>query len=229
LQILSQRLVEVQEQERRALARELHDRVGQSLIALNLNLTIINNQLADKLTDPVSSRLSDSIKLATEIIAIVRDVMSDLRPLVLDEYGLVAALRSFVDKFETRHGLHIEFSNSEQPLPRVGSALEMTVMRIAQEALLNIVRHAQADLASVSLQWENHSMLLTVQDNGIGFQSSPGVNYPDGHGLMIMRERAEAVGGTLKVSSTSGMGTRIEASLPIQDDGQNEREDKSRD
>jgi PAS domain S-box-containing protein len=222
LQILSQRLVEVQEQERRALARELHDRVGQSLIALNLNLTIINNQLADKLTDPVSSRLADSIKLATEIIAIVRDVMSDLRPLVLDEYGLVAALRAFVEKFEARYELPIEFNSSEQPLPRVGSALEMTIMRIAQEALLNIVRHAQADLASLSLQWENHTMLLTVQDNGIGFQSSQETNYPDGHGLMIMRERAEAVGGTLRVSSTAGMGTRIEASLPIPANGQSE-------
>jgi len=229
LQTLSQRLVEVQEQERRALARELHDRVGQSLIALNLNLTIINNQLADKLTDPVSSRLADSIKLATEIIAIVRDVMSDLRPLVLDEYGLVAALRAFVEKFETRYGLQIEFSSSEQPLPRVGSALEMTVLRIAQEALLNIVRHAQADLVSLSLQWEDHTVLLTVQDNGIGFQLSHEANYPDGHGLMIMRERAEAVGGKLRVSSTSGMGTRIEASLPFQVDGKGEAEEEMQD
>ena len=224
LQTLSQRLVEVQEQERRALARELHDRVGQSLIALNLNLTIINNQLADKLTDPVSSRLADSIKLATEIIAIVRDVMSDLRPLVLDEYGLVAALRAFVEKFESRYGLHIEFSSSEQPLPRVGSALEMTVLRIAQEALLNIVRHAQADLVSVSLQWGDHTVLLTVQDNGIGFQSLHETKYPDGRGLMIMRERAEAVGGTLRVTSTSGMGTRIEASLPFEVDGKGKAE-----
>jgi PAS domain S-box-containing protein len=225
LQVLSQRLVEVQEQERRALARELHDRVGQSLIALNLNLTIINNQLADKLTDPVSSRLADSIKLATEIIAIVRDVMSDLRPLVLDEYGLVAALRAFIAKFETRYDIHIEFSCSDQPLPPVGAAVEMTVLRIAQEALLNIVRHAQIGMASLSLQWPDHTLLLTVQDNGIGISSVQGSSYPDGHGLMIMRERAEAVGGTLRVISSPGMGTRVEANLPIQTEGKKETKD----
>jgi signal transduction histidine kinase len=94
---------------------------------------------------------------------------------------------------------------------------------------LNIVRHAQADLVSLSLQWEDHTVLLTVQDNGIGFQASHEANYPDGHGLMIMRERAEAVGGTLRVSSTSGMGTRIEASLPFQVDGKGEAEEEMQD
>src|SRR6185369_5043474 len=95
LQVLSQRLVEVQEQERHALARELHDRVGQSLTALNLNLTIINNQLSNQKSQ-LNGRLVDSIKLVSEMIAIVRDVMSDLRPVVLDEYGLVAALQTYI-------------------------------------------------------------------------------------------------------------------------------------
>ena len=219
LQVLSQRLVEVQEQERRALARELHDRVGQSLIALNLNLTIINNQLTDKLTSPVSSRLADSIKLATEIIAIVRDVMSDLRPVVLDEYGMVAALQAYIEKFENRYGLSVEFKSSPPPVPRVSAAMEITVLRIAQEALLNIAHHAQANHISVSLQWELDTLLLTVQDNGIGIPAVHEANYPDGHGLMIMRERAEAVGGALSILSTLGKGTRVEASLPFQQNG----------
>ena len=219
LQVLSQRLVEVQEQERRALARELHDRVGQSLIALNLNLTIINNQLTDKLTSPVSSRLADSIKLATEIIAIVRNVMSDLRPVVLDEYGMVAALQAHIEKFENRYGLNVEFTSSEPPVPRVNAAMEITVLRIAQEALLNIARHAQANHISLSLQWEKDAMLLTVQDNGIGIPASNEGSYPNGHGLMIMRERAEAVGGSLNILSTIDKGTRIEASLPFQQNG----------
>ncbi len=97
--------------------------------------------------------------------------------------------------------------------------MEMTVLRIAQEALLNIARHSQADHVSLSLQCEENAMLLIVQDNGVGIPSPANANHSTGHGLMIMRERAEAVGGTLNVSSTLGKGTRIEASLPFQHNG----------
>jgi PAS domain S-box-containing protein len=214
LQVLSQRLVEVQEQERHALARELHDRVGQSLTALNLNLTIISDQLSHQVTSPVSNRLTDSIKLVTEMIDIVRDVMSDLRPIVLDEYGLVAALQSYLGKFQARYGIQVDFNQSQRPLPRLGAALEMTILRIAQEALLNIARHAQADHVIISLQCEQNVILLTVQDNGIGIAAVEEDNR-EGHGLMIMRERAEAVGGTLRVSSPGGKGTLVEAVLPF--------------
>lgn len=215
LQVLSQRLVEVQEQERHALARELHDRVGQSLTALNLNLTIINNQLSNP-KNQVNGRLVDSIKLVSEMIAIVRDVMSDLRPVVLDEYGLVAALQTYIGKFENRYGIKVEFSRSHPVIPRVGAAMEMTVLRIVQEALLNIARHAQATQVSLSLKCEENAILLMIEDNGIGISSLDNANHSDGHGLMIMRERAEAVGGTLTISSASGKGTRIEAILPLQ-------------
>ncbi|MFT3890957.1 MAG: PAS domain S-box protein [Anaerolineales bacterium] len=215
LQILSQRMVEVQEDERRALARELHDRVGQTLTALNLNLTIIGNQVNDQLAPTVSSRLGDSIKLVTEMIDIVRDVMSDLRPVVLDEYGLVAALQAYLARFESRYAMHVEFGGSEHTLPRLGDAMEMTVLRIAQEALLNIARHAQAKKVSVSLRLEKECIFLTVTDDGIGMQEEYATGRSGMHGLMIMRERAEAVGGTLKISSTPEKGTTIEASLPV--------------
>ncbi len=214
LQVLSQRLVEVQEQERHALARELHDRVGQSLTALNLNLTIISDQLSHQVTSSVGNRLTDSIKLVTEMIDIVRDVMSDLRPVVLDEYGLVAALQSYIGKFHARYGIQVDFNQSQRSLPRLGTAVEMTILRIAQEALLNIARHAQADHVQISVQCEQNTVLLTVQDNGIGIDTI-GKDNRDGHGLMIMRERAEAVGGSLRISSPLGKGTLIEAILPF--------------
>ncbi|HSJ88056.1 MAG TPA: PAS domain S-box protein [Anaerolineales bacterium] len=214
LQVLSQRLVEVQEQERHALARELHDRVGQSLTALNLNLTIISDQLAHPVTSPVGNRLTDSIKLVTEMIDIVRDVMSDLRPVVLDEYGLVAALQSYIGKFQARYSIQVDFNQSQRSLPRLGAALEMTILRIAQEALLNIARHAQADHVTISVHCEQNSVLLTVQDNGIGIDAIEEDNR-DGHGLVIMRERAEAVGGILRLSSPGGKGTLVEAMLPF--------------
>ena len=219
LQVLSQRIVDVQEDERRSIARELHDRVGQTLTALNLNLTIVNDQLASQSMPAVKDRLADSIKLVTEMIAIVRDVMSDLRPVVLDEYGLEAALQAYVAKFEARYGIGVEFVRSSRPLPPVGAGLEMTVLRIAQEALLNIARHAHADRVSLSLQCENDAVLLTVEDNGVGMQAWQDTGRLNGHGLMLMRERAEAVGGTLKINSIISRGTRIDAYLPFQNDG----------
>ena len=223
LQVLSQRLVEIQEEERRAIARELHDRVGQTLTALNLNLTIVNDQLASRVELPLTERLSDSIRLVTEMIAIVRDVMSDLRPVVLDEYGLEAALQAYLTKFEARYGIHVDFLKPGQPMPRLGAGLEMTILRITQEALLNTARHAHADLVSLSLQCEQGAVRLDIEDNGVGFPAWQETSRSHGHGLMLMLERAEAVGGTLKISSIPAKGTRIEALLPY---GQNDS-DKS--
>jgi len=216
LQSLSQRLVEVQEEERRAIARELHDRVGQSLAALNLNLTIINNQLFSLVNEQVNARLSDSLDLVADLIALVRDVMSNLRPAVLDDYGLEAALQTNLESFKSRYGIGIAFEKYQSPIPRLTPSLEMTILRIAQEALLNVVRHAQADQITVSVHMVGQAIRLTVQDNGIGIQSWQSANRPGSHGLTIMRERAEAVGGNLKVSSTPGKGTRIEARIPFQ-------------
>jgi signal transduction histidine kinase len=208
--------VDVQEEERQAIARELHDRVGQTLTALNLNLTIVSDQLSNQAALPVTERLADSIKLVTEMIAIVRDVMSDLRPIVLDEYGLQAALQSYLAKFEARYGIHIEFKSSDTHIPRLSAGLEMTILRIAQEALLNIARHAHAERVSLSLQWQEDAILLVVEDNGVGMQSWNLGGHRKGHGLMLMQERAEAVGGTLKISSIPAKGTRIEAHLPFE-------------
>jgi two-component system sensor kinase len=216
LQLLSQRLVEVQEDERRAIARELHDRVGQSLAALHLNLTIVNNELSSLVNEQVNLRLADSRQLVSEVIALVRDVMADLRPAVLDDYGLEAALNTTLEKFRTRFGIDIRFEKNQLSIPRLGPSIEMTLLRIAQEAIVNAGRHAQADLIGLSLQLENDLIRLTIQDNGTGIQSWEQVNRPGSHGLTIMRERAEAVGGTFKVSSTLGQGTKLEVSIPVQ-------------
>jgi PAS domain S-box-containing protein len=223
LQSLSKRLVEVQEEERRAIARELHDRVGQSLAALNLNLTIVNNQLSSLVNEQVNARLSDSLDLVAELIALVRDVMSNLRPAVLDDYGLEAALQTNLDSFKARYGIAITFEKNQSLIPRLGSSIEMTLLRIAQEAMLNVVRHAQADQVTLSLQMVEQVIRMTVQDNGVGLQSWQTAHYPGSHGLMIMRERAEAVGGNLRVSSTPGKGTRIEASIPFQEKASEEQ------
>jgi signal transduction histidine kinase len=220
LQVLSQRLVEVQEEERRTLARELHDRVGQSLAALNINLSIINNELSGQALERSGVRLSDSMKLVAEVIALVRDVMSNLRPTLLDDYGLEATLENYLHDFQIRYGIHIRFEQSAPPLPRLGSSIEMTLLRISQEALTNIARHAQAHEVVLSLRLEANSIRLTIQDDGIGITSGQQSDHRGNHGLKIMRERAEALEGTLRLLSAPGQGTRIEAILPIPAEGE---------
>jgi signal transduction histidine kinase len=227
LRILSQRLVEVQEDERRALARELHDRVGQTLAALNINLIIINSQLSSEATEQVGARLNDSMKLVAETIALVRDVMTDLRPAVLDDYGLEAALESHLSQYTARYSLSAKFEKPDQPLPRLGPSVEMTMLRIAQEALMNIARHARATQVNVSLRQEADTVCLTIHDNGIGIESWQEANRPGSHGLTIMRERAEAFDGSLKVSSVPGQGTTVEVIIPMRKGRQDQsREEK---
>jgi PAS domain S-box-containing protein len=218
LQILSQRLVEVQEEERRAIARELHDRVGQTLAALNINLIIISGQLAGKVDEQVSGRLSDSMKLVAETISLVRDVMSNLRPSVLDDYGLQAALESYLSQFVARYEIQAKLEKPDHPIARLGASIEMTFLRIAQEALMNVARHANASQVSLSLRRKKNAVHMTVQDNGTGIESWQDANRPGSHGLTIMRERAEAFGGNLRVSSIPGKGTRIEVSIPVEND-----------
>jgi PAS domain S-box-containing protein len=225
LRILSQRLVEVQEDERRALARELHDRVGQTLAALNINLIIINSELSGEAAEQIGTRLNDSMKLVAETIALVRDVMTDLRPAVLDDYGLEAALESHLAQFISRYDISAKWEKPDQPFPRLGPSVEMTMLRIAQEALMNIARHAKATQVNLSLRQEANTVSLTIQDNGIGIESWQDANRPGSHGLTIMRERAEAFDGNLKVKSVPGQGTIVEVNIPFTRDAQNEAQE----
>jgi PAS domain S-box-containing protein len=215
LQALSQRLVQVQEEERRSLARELHDRVGQSLMALKLNLTIIQGEISRGYTEQLGSRLADSIQLVAEVIALVRDVMSNLRPTILDDYGLESALRTYVHEFQTRYGIPVHFEKQTPPIPRLDGSIEMTLLRISQEALTNIARHAQAGQAALSLQMDEKHIHLTIEDDGIGIPSVEAASRSRSHGLKIMQERAEALEGTLTIRTTPGRGTKIEVVIPL--------------
>ena len=215
LKVLSRRLVEVQEEERRAIARELHDRVGQNLAALTLNLNILRSQLSGEVLEKIGTRLTDSVNLVNDILAITRNVMADLRPNVLDDYGLDAAINEYADRFSQRYEVRVSLQSPAVPVPRLDTSIEMTLLRIAQEALTNIARHAKASQASVALEVKNEAVQMTVEDNGIGILSWQKVNQPGSHGLRIMRERAEAFGGSLKVHSSYNKGTRIEVMIPL--------------
>jgi len=211
---VSRRLVEVQETERRALANELHDLVGQKLTALNINLNIMKIESAPSRTAQIDARLEDSLKLVEETIESIRDVMAELRPAVLDDYGLTPVLRWYAEQFVKRTGVAttvIEQGESR----RLAAAAEEAFFRIAQEALANVAKYARAEHATVTLDISPQASCLTIADDGCGFDPSacqqPARDH--GWGLMIMRERAAAVGAELSVESVPGRGTRITATL----------------
>jgi signal transduction histidine kinase len=217
----SRRLVEVQETERRDLANELHDLVGQNMTALNINLNIVKIESAASTNARIGARLDDSLKLVEETIGNIRNVMVSLRPPVLDDYGLPGVLRWYVEQFIERTG--IPTSVVEQGSPRrLPLASEETLFRIAREALGNVARHARAGKVTVTLDTEPALTRLSIADDGCGFDP-PGCVQPTtrrGWGLMIMRERATAIGAELAIESARGRGTRVivtvkETSAPV--------------
>lgn len=213
LQAISQRVVEIQETERRNLSAELHDRLGQDLSAINLNLHIIKDQLSDGSRAKVGPRLDDSIALVERTVEVARDVAGALRPLVLDDYGFAVALKSYGDQFAARTGIHV-ITETKQAIPRLQQEAEMALFRVSQEALTNVLKHANASVVRITLAVDSECVLLTIADDGCGFDSPPTTDRePPGLGLLIMRERLRAVEGTLRIESRPEGGTRVVARI----------------
>ncbi|HTY50485.1 MAG TPA: PAS domain-containing protein, partial [Steroidobacteraceae bacterium] len=214
LQAAARRLLQVQEGERRGLARELHDAVGQELTALSLNLTIIGAALPPEVGSPVRARLEDSMELLEGTARNLRNVLVSLRPPGLDELGLLAALRDHARLAAQRAGLALDLEGVE-PQPRLPPEAAMALFRIAQEALNNTVKHANAVRSTLRLQQSGGRVTLLIADDGQGFDTArrPGAGAY-GMGTTTMRERAAAMGATLRIRSSPGEGTRVEVELP---------------
>lgn len=218
LQALNRRLAEVQESERKGLARELHDRVGQNLTAMDLNLNIIQNRLTERqeaVDSLIEERLKESLTLIEETGRHIRDVMANLRPPVLDDYGLLAALHWYGQRFGARVNFKVTVEGQE-PVPRLAGLVEDTLFRLAQEALTNVAKHARAQNATVTLGSNDSSVRLIIADDGIGFDLT---HWSDpvrrqSWGLLTMTELAETVGGQCRIEAKPGHGTRIIIDLP---------------
>lgn len=213
---LTAQFAEVEEAERQRLARELHDQVGQNLTALGLNLTIIRAQIAEETSDSVRSCLDDSLSLLERVTERIRTVMANLRPLALDDYGLVAALLWYGDQLAKRTGICITVEGEELS-PPPAARVENTLFRIAQEALTNVAKHAQATRATVTLEEDNGSLRLVIVDDGIGFEHPHSAEFEEqrGWGLLTMAERAEAVGGYCRIESVPRKGTQVIVEVPL--------------
>jgi PAS domain S-box-containing protein len=216
LRVLGGRLAQAEDAERLRLARELHDQVGESLTALGINLNIIRSQLTTSETEDLHRYLDDSLNLVERTTERIRGVMSELRPPMLDDYGLVAALRWYCERFSSRVGVDVVVQGTE-PVPRFPSTAESALFRIATEALTNVAKHAQASQVTVTVTSDRHLLKLVITDNGIGFDSKRtfATDPPRGWGLLTMSERAEIVGGNCRVESLiDNGGTRVIAEVP---------------
>jgi PAS domain S-box-containing protein len=210
---MASRLADVEESERKQLARELHDRVGQNLTALSINLNILGSQSSGH--GPKDPRLDDCLSLLNDMTESIRNVMGQLRPALLDEYGLLAALREYCNRFSRRFGIAVEVFGDESG-KRLSPASEMAVFRIAQEALNNVVKHAHARRAAVAIIHDDHSVRMVVSDDGEGFvvDGERPAGSRRGWGLTTMAERAEAIGGFCYVESTPGHGAKVTVEVP---------------
>lgn len=221
LQSLSRQLVAAQEDERRRIARELHDEIGQALTALKVNLETMRHQ-----PDDWPALLAESIVVTDRTLHQVRDLSLDLRPSLLDDLGLIAALRWYIDRQARRAGWRVNLS-SDPLVQRRLPEIETVCFRVVHEALTNVLRHAEATQIWVEVQARDGELRLSIRDDGVGFdvtaareRALAGASL----GLLGMQERVELVGGIWEIHSQPGGGTSIEVRLPVLVDGASETE-----
>ncbi|MBI5649796.1 MAG: HAMP domain-containing protein [Chloroflexi bacterium] len=208
---LLDRVIDAQEEERKRIARELHDEFAQSLTALIVGLQTHEQTLARD--DATRARLVDTHTLAAQILEQTRRLIFDLRPTVLDDAGLAPAIRSFGERACAPAQIAFEFQ-IHGARRRLAPHIETALFRIAQEAINNVVKHARAKQIALGLQFESARVNATIEDDGAGFNVADAWRA-GGVGLLGMRERAELLGGRLEIASQVGNGTRVRVEIPV--------------
>jgi two-component system sensor histidine kinase DegS len=215
-QALGIRVIRAQEEERKRVAREIHDGPAQSMANLVLRADICEKLLD---VDPplVKNELQELKQMVKDSLQDVRKIIFDLRPMLLDDLGVVPTLRKFLAEFTDKHGLAVNFAvfGTER---RLSSAAEITLFRIAQEALNNTLKHAHAQLVVMRLEFLPGSVNLSIADNGKGFNLHDADNTmeKDAFGLMGMRERVELLEGKIDIKTSPGKGTQIIVQIPME-------------
>jgi signal transduction histidine kinase len=218
LQLVSARLLEIQESERQRIAADLHDVLGQSLTLIKISLEESLLLLAGNEPDVAAESLRRLITKVKDTLGEVHRVAMDLRPSILDDLGILATLSWFFREFETvckDMKVEKDFSIDEENVP---TTLKIMIFRIIQEATSNIVKHANASHLRVSLKETGGALHLSIEDDGIGFDAAGTANYcplDKGFGLLSMKERAKLSGGHYELESAVGQGTRISVLWPL--------------
>jgi len=206
------RLAEAEETERRRVVRELHDQVGQNLTALDLNLSLVRTHVERRGITDLRKRLDDSLALVAQTNERIRELMSELRPPVLDDYGLLSTLHWYGDRFSSRTSIEVAVRGREEVSSRLPSQVENALFRICQEALNNVAKHAHADLVTIGLSARDGVIRLRISDNGMGFD--PGKTGQGSWGLLTMRERAESIRAECRIETNSAGGTSVLVEVP---------------
>ena len=213
LRYLTAQLVSVQEDERRRISLELHDEAGQAMTALQLNLGLIHSFLPNE-PAKAARQIREAIDLTEMTMEKIRLLAHNLRPPALDAVGLSQAMEDLCRKISRQARLKIDFSGSD--VANLPDYIKISLYRVLQEALTNVMKHAQASVVIINLQDESNKIILTISDNGKGFSKN---NLSDeltrkGIGLLGMQERIEALGGKLEVSTQPAKGTTLLIEIP---------------
>lgn len=212
LRKLSRRLVLAQEGERKALSRELHDEVGQTMTALGIEIANLDKLRNGATPEAFRARIEEAKKLNTEAMRAIRDLAMGLRPSMLDDLGLEPALQWQGREFSRHTGVPANVQVSGV-LDDLSDAQRTSIYRLVQEALTNCARHAKAKNVLVSVQAKDNQVVVVVQDDGIGFE--PSARSRSGLGLLGIQERVQALDGSLKIASEHNKGTVLRAEIPL--------------
>ncbi|MBO9659719.1 MAG: PAS domain S-box protein, partial [Chitinophagaceae bacterium] len=208
---LTDHLQTVREEERMHIAREIHDELGQLLTVLKMDVSWLNRKLQPT-TEPVQEKLKELLSLIDTTVKKVRHISSELRPSLLDDLGLVAAMEWHIEEFQKRSGIELEsdLPSTELILPE---PVKIGLFRILQESLTNVARHSGAQRVIVTLLQKENTLILTIEDNGKGFDAEN--NKKKTLGLLGMKERTLMIGGEYKITGVPGKGTTVDVSVPI--------------
>jgi len=215
LKVLSQRVITAQEEERRRLAQELHDDIGQILTVMKLNMEMSKKGISPE-SAQILDRIEDNEALVDQTLDKVRNLTTDLRPPMLDDFGLIPTLRWYIDNFSERTEVKVALrvDNYRGVVPK---DVEMVLYRITQEALTNVAKHAKATQVSITLEKKNDYALLTVRDDGIGFDADLIMKEQKarkGFGLFNIKERVKLLNGNFSITSKPKKGTRLQVRIP---------------
>ncbi|MBV9173405.1 MAG: sensor histidine kinase [Chloroflexi bacterium] len=212
LQKLSEQVLAAQEDERKRIARELHDETAQALTTLLIRLKILERARSEP---EMRGQIDELRQLTSDTLEAVRKLAIELRPATLDDLGLVAALEAYTEAYGARMPVHVEFSAHGFDDRRLPPQVELVLYRVVQEALTNAAKHARAQQVHVALQRKSHEVLAAVDDDGEGFDVEDMMRSRErGLGLFGMQERLALVQGELVIDSAPGRGTRVEARVP---------------
>ena len=220
-QMLGLKIIQAQEEERKRVAREIHDGPAQSMANIVLRTEIAERLIHNQQMNEALRELKDLKTMIRQSLADVRQIIFDLRPMALDDLGLLPTLRKFLPEMAERAGLQVNL-NMKGRERRFPTGMEVAIFRMIQEIINNVVKHARATKVQVMVEFAEASIKVLVQDNGVGFEKEKVMNNREKLGLIGMKERIQLLEGTYEIDSKPNMGTTIRLQVPIKEGGEND-------